>query len=202
VSGPTLFFGEGDEELLLRSDKVADGGARDSDKILGIDFELESSDASADVHIVEVFDTGVHVSGESLLHSNGAASASDIAGEWEQLLHGDQVAFFVAGDFGGFFQIHLLGPRYHTDEVARAVALEHQGLKNLLDILSKLQRYMLCTKVLFVDLIGYEIVRDFVLIEQSGGVGFANFFHSLNFWANLQFFFFMLEKSCIFALIK
>ena len=53
----------------------------DLDEVLGGYLELESAHAGTDKDVVELFGSGVDVGGEGLLHADGAASATNVAGE-------------------------------------------------------------------------------------------------------------------------
>lgn len=145
------------------------------DEILGIDFELEPADAGAHVDDVEQLAGLMDEGGEGLLHADGRASAADVACERQQFLHRDEVATLVARDFGRLLQIHFLVARNDADEVSCLVAFQHQRLEHLVDVLAQLVGDMLRTEVVFIDFVGYQLIMDFLLVQEPARVGFVDF---------------------------
>ena len=86
--------------------------------------------------MIELSGGVVDIGREMLFHADGGAAATDVAGEGEEFFDRDHFTAFVAGDFGGLFQIDLVGAGNDTDEVAAFVAVEDKRLEYLRDILA------------------------------------------------------------------
>lgn len=74
----------------------ARGGVGSGEEVLRGEAELEAAEAGAHVDVLLFQGAGVDVGGEGFLHTDGGATASDIAGCGEQLFHVDEVAALVA----------------------------------------------------------------------------------------------------------
>ena len=145
------------------------------DGILGIDLELEPADAGAHIDDVEQLAGLMDEGGEGLFHADGRAAAADVACERQQFLHRDEVAALVARDFGGLFQIDFLVAWDDTDEMSRFVPFQHQRLEHLVDVLAQLVGDMLCPEVVFIDFVRYQLILDFLLVQEPARVGFVDF---------------------------
>lgn len=106
------------------------------DQILRSDPDLQAPLSGADINVIELSGGVVDIGREMLFHADGGAAATDVAGEGEEFFDRDHFTAFVAGDFGGLFQIDLVGAGNDTDEVAAFVAVEDKRLEYLRDILA------------------------------------------------------------------
>lgn len=106
------------------------------DQILRSDPYLQAPLSGADINVIELSGGVVDIGREMLFHADGGAAATDVAGEGEEFFDRDHFTTFVAGDFGGLFQIDLVGAGNDTDEVAAFVAVEDKRLEYLRDILA------------------------------------------------------------------
>ena len=128
--------------------------------------------------------------GEGLLHADWRASAADVARQGQQLLHRDEVAALIAGDFGGLLEVHLFVAWDDADEVARFVAFQHQGLEHLVDVLAQLVGDVLRAQVVPIDFVGDELIRNLLLVKKPARIGFVDFFfrHAFSYYfcANIR----------------
>ena len=106
------------------------------DQILRSDPDLQAPLSGADINVIELSGGVVDIGREMLFHADGGAAATDVAGEGEEFFDRDHFTAFFAGDFGGLFQIDLVGAGNDTDEVAAFVAVEDKRLEYLRDILA------------------------------------------------------------------
>ena len=106
------------------------------DQILRSDPDLQAPLSGADINVIELSGGVVDIGREMLFHADGGAAATDVAGEGEEFFERDHFTAFVAGAFGGLFQIALVGAGNDTDEVAAFVAVEDKRLEYLRDILA------------------------------------------------------------------
>lgn len=106
------------------------------DQILRSDPDLQTPLSGTDINVIELSGGVVDIGREMLFHADGGAAATDVAGEGEEFFDRDHFTAFVAGDFGGLFQIDLVGAGNDTDEVAAFVAVEDKRLEYLRDILA------------------------------------------------------------------
>ena len=126
----------------------------DLDEVLRGYLELESAHAGTDKDVVELFGCGVDVGGKGFLHADGAASATNVAGEWQQLLLGYEVALLVARHFGSFLEVHFLSSGNDTHKMSATIPFQHKCLENLAYVLVQLVGNMLCPQVGFFHLVG------------------------------------------------
>ena len=167
----------------MLSAQIGHGHLRRLDQVLWIDFELQSPHAGTHVDDVEQLAGLMDEGGEWLLHADGRTTATDVAREGQQFLHRDEVAALVACDFGGLFEVHLLVAWDDTDEMACFIAFQDQGFEHLVDVFAQLVGDMLRPKVVFIHLVGNQLILDFLLVKQPAGVGFVDFFfrHDISF---------------------
>ena len=104
---------------------------------------------------------------EVLLESERAATAADVAGERSQVLERDGIDFLVAAHFRGSLQVDFEIAGNHAHEVADLVAVNEDGLENLIDVFAEAVGHVLRAQVAFVDLVGDELVRNFLAVENS-----------------------------------
>ena len=69
--------------------QLAGQGGGVADEGVGGDFDLQAADAGADEDVREMKAGVVNESGEILFHSDGGTAAPDVAGDGEQLFHGN-----------------------------------------------------------------------------------------------------------------
>ena len=94
------------------------------DQIRGCKLYLQAPLSGAYIDMVELFGCMVDICREMFFHADGRAAAANITGEREQLLDRDHFTAFVAGDFGGFLQIDLVGSGDDTDEITVFIAMQ------------------------------------------------------------------------------
>ena len=100
-----------------------------------------------------------------LLHADGGTASTDITRQREKLLHGDEVALLVARKLGRLLQIDFVFTRDDTDKVATLIAMEHQGLEDTVDVLAQTGCYMYGTQIVFVHLVGDQLVVHLGFVE-------------------------------------
>ena len=107
----------------------------------------------------------MYIGREMLFHANGGTSAPDVTGQWKEFLHGDEVAFLVAGDFGGHFEVYFMFTGNDADKVAGFITVENQGFEYLVYVLAQAGSYVDGAKVVLIDFVRDEFVGDFGLIK-------------------------------------
>ena len=154
-------------------------GLGDAQEVGWGDLDLEATHTGTDVDVGVLVAGVVHVGGEVLLHADGRAAATDVAGEGQELLHGDHLALLVARYLGGELEVDggIAGDDAH--EVAGAVALQDEGLEHLGDVFAQRLGYMGCGEVALIYLVGDELVGYLGLVEQAGCIGLLDFCHDL-----------------------
>ena len=125
--------------------------------------------------MIELSGGVVDIGREMLFHADGRAAATDVAGEGEEFFDRDHFTTFVAGDFGGLFQIDLVGAGNDTDEVAAFVAVEDKRLEYLRDILASLVGNVCRAQIVFIYFIRNQLVSHFGFVQQACYVCFVNF---------------------------
>ena len=76
------------------------------------------------------------------LHADGGTTATDIAGERKEFLHRYQIALLVARYLGCHLQVHFMLAWDDAHEVSRLLAMKHQGLEYLLNVLAQAFGYV------------------------------------------------------------
>ena len=145
----------------------ADGRARSLYEVGGCDFQLQAAFARAHVDERELHRCLVNENREVLLEAERAAAAADVAGKRCQVLERNGVDFLVAADLGGSLQVHFEISRHHAHEVTDLVAVNEDGLENLIDVFAEAVGNVLCAEVVLVDLVGDEFVTDFLPVENA-----------------------------------
>ena len=97
---------------------------------------LQDPLSGTDIDVVELSGRMVDIGWEMLFHADRGAAATDVAGERQEILDRNHFTAFVAGDFGGLFQIDLVGTGDDADEIAAPVAVQDKRFEYLRDILA------------------------------------------------------------------
>ena len=113
---------------------------------------------------------------EKFLHADGRTPSADIAGERKEVFHRDKVALLVARHLGGHLQIHFVLAGDDAYEIARLLAMKHQGLEHLVDVLAQAFGHMRGAEVVFIHLVWDEFVFHLCFVQQAGGIGLVYFF--------------------------
>ena len=145
----------------------ADSRAGRLHQVGGSHLQLQAAFSGTHVDERELHRRLVNENGEVLLETEWAATAADVAGERGQVLERDGVYFLVAADLRGSLQIDFEIAGNHAHEVADLVAVNEDGLENLIDVFSETVGHVLRAQVAFVDLVGDEFVRNFLAVENS-----------------------------------
>ena len=93
------------------------------DKVLGGQFQLQSSHSGTDEDVREIHAGFVDVCREWLLHADGRTTSADVSRQWKELFHRNQIAFLVARNLGCQFQVHFMFSRDDANKIARFVAM-------------------------------------------------------------------------------
>ena len=117
----------------------------------------------------------VEPGGQRLLHADGGASTTDVARQGQQFFDVNHFHFLVARHFGGFLEVHLLGAGDDAYEKPCLVATQHQRLEQPFYGLSQLFGDMGGAEVVFVHLVGDELVGNLHLVEHPRCVGLLGF---------------------------
>ncbi len=153
------------------SSHIADSAADIGDKVGRGYFELKTADARADVDSLEIQGSRMEISRKGLLHAHRRASAADIAGDAQKILHRDHLDLLVARKLREGLEIDLAVSRNDAYKVARPVAVQHQSLENPLDRLSQTVSYMLSRQVVLIKFIRNEPIRNLRPIQKPGRIG-------------------------------
>ena len=145
----------------------ADGRARRLYEVGGSHLQLQTAFAGTHVDVRKLHCGFVNENGEVLLEAERAATAADVAGKRSQVFQRDGIDFLVAADFRGAFQVNFEITGHDAHEVTDLVAVNKDGLENLIDIFAEAVGYMLRAQVAFVDLVGNKFVRNFLAVENS-----------------------------------
>lgn len=161
--------------VLLLLGYVARGGVCEGNEVGRGNFDLQPTHAGTDVDVWKVATGVVDVDGEGFLESYGRASASYVAGSGQELFHSYHLGTLVARYFGSALEVDLGVSGYNTDKYAGAVASQYECLEYLLYGLAQLMCHVVNGKVVFVNLVGYQLVVYTGLVEQASGVGLIYF---------------------------
>ena len=145
----------------------ADSRAGRLHQVGGGHLQLQAAFSGTHVDERELHRRLVNEYGEVLLEAERAATAADVAGKRGQVLERDGVDFLVAANLGSAFQVDFKVAGNHAHEVTDFVAVNEDGLENLIDVFAQAVGHMLCTEVVLVDLVGDELVRNFLAVENS-----------------------------------
>ena len=163
----------------LFGSEVADVGVRDLDEIGWGDFELQATETCAHIDCLEVLYTIMYIYRERLFQSDGAATSAEVSSEGKELLHGYEVALFVARYLGGFFEVDLVASRDDTYKILGFISAKNEGFEHLMDVFAQLVGNMLGTKVGLIHPVGDELIMDFLLVEQACCIGLRNSSHEI-----------------------
>ena len=109
--------------------------------------------------------------GEELLHPHRAAAAPDIAGDFVDVLDGDELHRLFVHRPGGGFQVELGSHGDDKDEMA-APPFGHQGFVDLLHRLPQLAGHRYAVDAV-VGGVGLQLVGDTGFVQYPHGVGFG-----------------------------
>lgn len=147
-------------------------GADVGDQVRRCDLQLQAAHPGTDVDERLGFDRRMDIGREGFLHADRRTAAADVSRHGQQLLHRDQIHLLVARDPGCRLEVHFVVAGNHTDEIARAVALEHKGLEDAGDLLAQLLGDVCRRQMLLVHAVGHQFVGDLRTVEQPCGVRF------------------------------
>ena len=165
--------------LLLLDSEVGSACTHIVDEVTWVDFQLKPALASAHIDIVIVCAATVEIGGEGLFHAHWRAAAPYVSCSGQQLFHVDEVAFLVARHLGCFFQVNFFEPGYYTHKVPRLVALQHQRLEHAASLLAQDVDDVLCTQLVFIYRVGYQLIFHMSTVQQTCSIGFRYLFHYL-----------------------
>ena len=115
-------------------------------------------------NVRELHRSFVNENREILLETERTATATNVTGQRRQILERNSVNLFVAAHLGGTFQVHFQVARHHAYEVANLVSVNENRLENLVDVFAETVGDMLRTQVVFVNLVGDKLVRNFLAV--------------------------------------
>ena len=139
------------------------------------DFQLQAPDAGADIDERMLPGRRVDISREALFHADRRTAAAYITRHGQQFLHRNQIGLLVARHAGRGLEIDLMIPRHHADEVSRPIAFQHEGLENRGDLLAQLFSDVRRRQMLFVHLVGNELVIYLRTVEQPRRIRLFDF---------------------------
>ena len=157
------------------SRNYAHGGACRLYEVGGSHLQLQATFARAHVDERVLHRGFVNENREVLLEAERAATAADVAGKRGEILERDGIDFFVAAHLGSSLQIHFEVPGHDAHEITDLVAVNENGLENLVDVFAEAVGYVLCTEVVLVDLVGDKFVTDFLAVQNTRCVCLFNF---------------------------
>ena len=121
-------------------------------------FQLEPAFACTHVNVRELHRRFVDENGKVLLESKRTATATDVTCQRSQILERNGIDFLVAAYFCSAFQIYFEVAWYDANEIANFIAMHKNRLENLIDVFAQAVGHMLCTEVVFIDLVRDKFV--------------------------------------------
>ena len=147
-----------------------------ANQVVRVELHLQATLTGTDVDVGKLHARVVDVGGEKLLHADGRAAPTDVAGEGQQLLHVDEVALLVAAHLGCQLEVDFVFAGDDADEVPRAVTPQHEGLEDALYVFAQLFGHVGRAKVVLVHLVGNQFVLHPGLVHQAGSIGLVYLF--------------------------
>lgn len=133
-------------------------------------FYLKAPHSCADIDGVELECAGVEIGREALLHTDRGAAPSDVSGHRKKVLHQDHLHLLVAGRLGQGLEVHLSIARNDAYDVPGPVPEKDKSLEHPLDRLAEAVCNVLSSKVVLVELVWDQVVRNLGLVKKAGGI--------------------------------
>jgi len=88
------------------------------DKVLGSYLYLQSSHSCTHEDEWKIHAGFMNIRGEKFLHSDRRTTSPDVAGQWKEVFHRDEVALLVARYLGRHFQVYFMFARDDAYKIA------------------------------------------------------------------------------------
>ena len=153
------------------SKQAANLGTARLDEVGRCNLYLQATYSGTDVDERMVVARRMDIRREMLFHADGRTAAADVARQGQQLLHRDKVTLLVTGNLGCHFKVYLVLAGDDTHKVTRLVAVQHQCLEYLFDVLAQAGCHMDAAQVVLVYFIRNQFVCYLVFVQQPCCIG-------------------------------